>query len=65
MSQNPNYSLENQLVRKLFKAWLGIYAIDHHQESYNQELDAVASLRVIQPRQVLKIISQKSKFSGI
>ena len=63
ISQNPNYSSENQLVIKLFKTWLGIYSIDSNQESYNQELDAVASPQMIQPRQTLKIISQKSKFS--
>ena len=63
ISQNPNYSLENQLLMKLFKTWLGIYSIDSNQESYNQELDAVASPQMIQPRQTLKIISQKSKFS--
>ncbi len=63
ISQNPNYSSENQLVMKLFKTWLGIYSIDSNQESYNQELDAVASPQMIQPRQTLKIISQKSKFS--
>ncbi len=65
MSQNPNYSSENQLVSKLFKTWLGIYSIDSNQESYNQELYAVASPQMIQPRQTLKIISQKSRFRGI
>ncbi len=63
ISHHPNYSSENQLVMKLFKTWLGIYSIDSNQESYNQELNAVASPQMIQPRQTLKIISQKSKFS--
>ena len=58
ISKNPNYSSENQLVMKLFKTWLGVYSIDSNQESYNPELDAVASPQMIQPRQTLKIISQ-------
>ena len=63
MSQNLNYTLENQLVSQLFKAWLGIYAIDGNQGLYNQKLDAVALSPMIQSRPTLKIISQKSRFN--
>ncbi len=61
ISQNQNYAVENQTVIKLFKAWLGIYSINSNQELYNQELDAVASPQMIQPRRTLKIISQKTR----
>lgn len=63
ISQNQNYASENQTVIKLFKAWLGIYSINSNQELYNQELDAVASTQMIQPRKTLKIISQKTKLN--
>lgn len=63
ISQNQNYVSENQTVVKLFKAWLGIYSLNGSQELYNQELDAVASPQIIQPRKTLKIISQKPTVS--
>lgn len=57
--ENLAYREESQLASKLFKAWLGIYSVTNHQESYNRELCAVATPQIIQPRQTLKIISQK------
>ncbi|NJL52707.1 MAG: hypothetical protein HC930_11730, partial [Hydrococcus sp. SU_1_0] len=55
-----NGQLENQLLTKLFKSWLGIYATEGDSESYNLKLNAIALPKVIQPRQKLKIISQSS-----
>jgi hypothetical protein len=55
-----NWHLENQLLTKLFRSWLGIYSTEGDGESYNLKLDAIALPKVIQPRQKLKIISQSS-----
>jgi len=52
--------LENQLLTKLFRSWLGIYQTEKDGESCNLKLDAIALPKVIQPRQKLKIISQSS-----
>ncbi|MEM8674402.1 MAG: hypothetical protein AAGF83_11085 [Cyanobacteria bacterium P01_G01_bin.67] len=56
--QAPNYDSENLALRELFQTWLGIYSINHNQESYNQKIDAVAASSMIQPRKTLNIISQ-------
>lgn len=60
--RHQKYLLENEVLVKLCKAWLGIYAPNSNQELYNQELDAVANPKMIQPRQTLNIISQKPRF---
>jgi hypothetical protein len=54
------WHLENLLLTKLFKSWLGVYVIEEDHESHNLKLDAIAVPRLIQPRQKLKIISQSS-----
>ncbi|MEM7757979.1 MAG: hypothetical protein AAF298_07625 [Cyanobacteria bacterium P01_A01_bin.40] len=56
--QAPNYDSENLALQELFQTWLGIYSINHNQESYNQKIDAVAASPMIQPRKTLNIISQ-------
>ena len=61
--ENLAYREESQLASKLFKAWLGIYSVNNHQESYNRELCAVATPQIIQPRQTLKVISQKELYN--
>lgn len=60
ITQNQNWDLENRLLLKLFRFWSGIYLPEQNNESYNLELDAIASPQFIQPRQSLKIISQSS-----
>jgi hypothetical protein len=60
IEQNQSWDLENHLLLKLFRFWLGIYPSEPNNESYNLELDAIASPQFIQPRQSLKIISQSS-----
>lgn len=55
-----NWQIENQLLSKLFRSWLGVYPLEGDSESYNPKLDAIALPKVIQPRQKLKIISQSS-----
>lgn len=60
IKQNQSWDLENHLLLKLFRFWLGIYPSEQNNESYNLELDAIASPQFIQPRQSLKIISQSS-----
>jgi hypothetical protein len=60
IKQSQNWNLENQLLLKLFKFWLGIYTVEGEYQSYNLELDAIASVQFIQSRQSLKIISQSS-----
>ena len=60
IEQNQSWDLENHLLLKLFRFWLGIYLPEQNNESYNLELDAIASPQFIQPRQSLKIISQSS-----
>ena len=60
IEQNQSWDLENHLLLKLFRFWLGIYPSEQNNESYNLELDAIASPQFIQPRQSLKIISQSS-----
>jgi hypothetical protein len=56
--QEQHWYSENQLLTKLFKSWLGIYATKKNYERYNLKLEAIARPRLIQPRQHLKIISQ-------
>jgi hypothetical protein len=58
--QEQYWHIENQLLTKLFKSWLGVYAVEKNHEHYNLEFDAIARPRLIQPRQHLKIISQFS-----
>jgi hypothetical protein len=58
IEQNQSWQLENQLLLKLFRFWLGVYAVEQNYEAYNLELDAIALPQFIQPRQSLKIISQ-------
>lgn len=58
--QEQHLHVENQLLTKLFKSWLGVYAREENYESCNPKLDAIALPRLIQPRQNLKIISQSS-----
>lgn len=58
--QEQHWHLENQLLTKLFRSWLGVYATKENYELYNPKLDAIARPRLIQPRQNLKIISQSS-----
>ncbi|MEY4517740.1 MAG: hypothetical protein RLZZ499_339 [Cyanobacteriota bacterium] len=60
IEQNQSWDLENHLLLKLFRFWLGIYPSEQNNESYNLELDAIASPKFIQSRQSLKIISQSS-----
>jgi hypothetical protein len=60
IEQNQSWDLENHLLLKLFRFWLGIYTVEQNNESYNLELDAIALPQFIQPRQTLKIISQSS-----
>jgi hypothetical protein len=60
IAHNQNWDLENRLLLKLFRFWSGIYLPEQNNESYNLELDAIASPQFIQPRQSLKIISQSS-----
>lgn len=61
IEQNQSWDLENYLLLKLFRFWLGIYpGEENNQSSYSIELDAIALPQVIQPRQCLKIISQLS-----
>ena len=61
--ENLTYYEESQLASKLFKTWLGTYSVNNHQQSYNRELCAVATPRIIQPRPTLKIISQKDLYN--
>lgn len=61
-NRNPTYREESQLATELFKAWLGVYSIGDRQELYDRKLCAVATPQIIQPRQALKIISQKELF---
>ncbi len=56
--QNPNFSQENYTIEQLFKVWLGIYSINGDRNHDHQQLYAVANSKIIQPRTVLKIISQ-------
>lgn len=58
IAQNQSWDLENHLLLKQFRFWLGIYPSKQNNESYNLELDAIAPPQFIQPRQNLKIISQ-------
>ncbi len=59
-NQNSIYRLESQIARKLFESWLGVYSINSNCKLFNQQLYAVASPQIIQPRKALRIISQKS-----
>ncbi|PSB12658.1 hypothetical protein C7B62_00825 [Pleurocapsa sp. CCALA 161] len=58
IEQNHSWQLENHLLLKLLRFWLGVYAVEQNYEAYNLELDAIALPQFIQPRQSLKIISQ-------
>ena len=58
--KNQTYQQAQHTAMNLYKTWLGIYSLETSQAAYNHELDAVASLNIIQPRKSLKIISQKS-----
>jgi hypothetical protein len=60
LDQKQHWHLENQLLTKLFKSWLGVYTTEENHGSYNPKLDAIALPQLIQPRQNLKIISQSS-----
>jgi hypothetical protein len=60
IEQNQSWHLENDLLLKSFRFWLGIYAVNRDQQSCKLELNAIASPQFIQPRQSLKIISQSS-----
>ncbi len=57
---NQTHQQAQHTAMNLYKTWLGIYSPKTSQALYNHELDAVASTNIIQPRQSLKIISQKS-----
>ncbi|HEY9769189.1 MAG TPA: ADP-ribosylglycohydrolase family protein [Coleofasciculaceae cyanobacterium] len=59
-NQNSIYRLESQIAIKLFESWLGVYSINSNCKLFNQQLYAVASPQIIQPRKALRIISQKS-----
>ncbi|NJK55273.1 MAG: hypothetical protein HC939_04440 [Pleurocapsa sp. SU_5_0] len=58
IEQNQSWQLENHLLLKLLRFWLGVYAVEQNYGAYNLELDAIALPQFIQPRQSLKIISQ-------
>lgn len=58
IEQNQSWQLENHLLLKLLRFWLGIYAVEQNYAAYNLNLDAIALPKFIQPRQSLKIISQ-------
>ncbi|NJL52663.1 MAG: hypothetical protein HC930_11385 [Hydrococcus sp. SU_1_0] len=57
------WQLEDQLLLKLFKHWLGVYTVEGDYESYNLKLDAIAPPKFIQLRRHSKkiIISQNLK----
>jgi hypothetical protein len=57
IKQSQSWNLENQLLLKLFRSWLGIYNVEGEDQFYNLELDAIAPAQFIQSRQSLKIIS--------
>ncbi|MEM7592140.1 MAG: ADP-ribosylglycohydrolase family protein [Cyanobacteria bacterium P01_A01_bin.83] len=57
---DSNYDSENQVLQEIYKNWLGIYSINHNQDLYNYQIDAVAICKMIQPRKTLNIISQES-----
>lgn len=58
IEQNQSWQLENHLLLKLLRFWLGVYDVEQNYGAYNLELDAIALPQFIQPRQSLKIISQ-------
>ena len=58
--KNQTYQKAQHTTMNLYKTWLGIYSLETSQALYNHQLDAVASINIIQPRKSLKIISQKS-----
>lgn len=57
-NHNQAYQQAKKTTQELFATWLGIYSTDNHQFLFDQELHAVASPQIIQPRSSLKIISQ-------
>lgn len=57
---NQNFQDAIDTVRQLHKTWLGIHHIDNRSLLYDPQVHAVAIPRIIQFRQTLKIISQKS-----
>lgn len=59
---SPEESREHNLFIKLYKLWLGIYAIDSDVELWNGGIYAIAPARSIQPRPNLRIISQLSLY---
>lgn len=58
VEQNQSWQLENHLLLKLLRFWLGVYDVEQNYGAYNLELDAIALPQFIQTRQSLKIISQ-------
>ena len=58
-NRDTQKQLEQQLFQRLFARWLGMY---HREEaaSLNLDLEAIALPGNIQPRQSLKIVSQRS-----
>lgn len=60
--QQKNEDLESRLFQKLFKSWLGVYAVEGNYAVYNSKLDAIALPKLIQPRQTLNIISQSPRY---
>lgn len=58
IEQNQSWQLENHLLLKLLRFWLGVYDVEQNYGAYNLELDAIALPQFIQTRQSLKIISQ-------
>lgn len=58
--QKQDEQLENHLLVKIFRSWLGIHGGGMDQITHNWKLDAIAPPGLIQPRRSLKIISQLS-----
>lgn len=59
-NHHPLYQQTQETAQRLFKYWLGVHNLDNQELSYNSEFHAVADHSIFQPRQNLKIISQKS-----
>ncbi len=62
-TNNHQFQQAKKTANRLFETWSGIYNPDNLELLYNRDLLAVASPKIFQPRNSLKIISQKSSLS--
>lgn len=56
---NSTVRLESKLAERLFQVWSGVYSAREPLKTYPSKLQAIAVPQLIQPRRVLKIVSQK------